>query len=71
MTIRAEPALNSSRAIIVTAWGAVRSPMPIMTAPLPIGMTSPPSTVARPQSWSASPCHTLTPPVSANIGWKR
>jgi hypothetical protein len=36
-TNRAKPALNSSRAFIVTAWGDVRSPSPIVTAPLPIG----------------------------------
>ena len=45
----ADPARNSDRAIHSTAWGVVRSPMPIITAPLPIGCTSPPSTWQRPQ----------------------
>ena len=66
----AEPARNSDRAIHSTACGVVRSPMPIITAPLPIGCTSPPSTWARPQS-------SLTPPSqmgnfsAANIGLNR
>ena len=40
----APPCLKSSSATWNTAWRVVRSPMPISTTPLPIGMTSPPST---------------------------
>ncbi len=39
-------------------WREERSPMPINTTPLPIGITSPPSRVALPCSWSGSPYHT-------------
>jgi hypothetical protein len=39
---------NSDRAIQITACGVVRSPIPIITVPFPIGCTSPPSTWQRP-----------------------
>jgi len=69
-TTRAEPARNSERAIQSTAWGVVRSPMPIITVPLPIGCTSPPSTWARPQSWAAPPSQ-IGNSSPVNIGWNR
>ncbi|CAM5651461.1 hypothetical protein SVIOM342S_08085 [Streptomyces violaceorubidus] len=43
--VRAEPAANSLWASISTAWGVVRSLMPMSTAPLPMTRTSPPSMV--------------------------
>ena len=47
--------LKSSAATWNTACRVVRSPMPMSTTPLPIGMTSPPSTVAAPNDSSLSP----------------
>ncbi len=41
----ADPAANSLWASISTAWGVVRSLIPISTAPLPMTRTSPPSMV--------------------------
>ena len=45
----------------------IGSLMPMRTTPLPIGITSPPSSVARPWSCVGSPHHTLTLP--AKSGW--
>ena len=58
---------NSVAASWLIACRDVRSLMPIRTLPLPIGMTSPPSSVARPQSWVGSPHQTFTLP--AKSGW--
>ena len=66
----AEPARNSARAMIRTAWGVVRSPMPIITVPLPMGCTSPPSTWQLPQSSSAPPSQ-IGNSSAVNIGWNR
>ncbi|CPU64401.1 Uncharacterised protein [Mycobacteroides abscessus] len=44
----------------------MRSLIPTSTAPLPTGMTSPPSSVAWPQSCSGSPHHTVD---SRYSGW--
>ena len=46
------PCLKYLRARTSTPCGVVRSPMPIITAPLPITRMSPPSTVAG--SWCSS-----------------
>src|SRR6516225_4567349 len=67
-TCLADPARNNDRAIHNTACGVVRSPIPIITVPLPIGCTSPPSTWHRPQSSSDPPSHTGNS-SAANIGW--
>ena len=48
----------------------VRSPIPIITVPLPTGCTSPPSTWQRPQSSSAPPSQTGNS-SAANTGWNR
>ena len=69
-TWRADPARNSDRAIHSTACGVVRSPMPIITVPLPIGCTSPPSTWHRPQSSSIPPSQ-MGNFSAANIGLNR
>jgi len=66
----AAPATNSDRAIHTTACGVVRSPMPIITVPLPIGCTSPPSTWQRPQL-SSDPPSQMGNSSAANIGWNR
>ena len=67
ITRSAAPFLNSAAASWLMPWREVRSLMPIRTMPLPIGITSPPSTVARPWSWVGSPHQTLTLP--AKSGW--
>ena len=67
MTRSAAPFLNSVAASWLIAWRDVRSLMPISTLPLPIGITSPPSSVARPWSLVGSPHQTLTLP--AKSGW--
>ncbi|MDT4864017.1 hypothetical protein FQZ97_987600 [compost metagenome] len=64
------PAANRAFASCPTACGVLRSPMPIKTTPLPIGMMSPPSSVAGPWSTSGSPHHTGKP-ACANSGWCR
>ena len=77
ITRSAAPLANSALAIcsIIRPW--VRSLIPISTAPLPIGITSPPSIEARPKSWvssrSSSPrCgYQNSKSASANIGWAR
>ena len=51
MTRSAASFLNKVAATWLIAWREVRSLMPISTLPLPIGITSPPSRVARPWSW--------------------
>ena len=67
MTRSAAPCANSAPASWLIACREVRSLMPISTLPLPMGMTSPPSSVARPQSLVGSPHHTFTLP--AKSGW--
>jgi hypothetical protein len=49
------PVVNSAWASISTAIGVVRSPMPIITAPLPSTCTSPPSMLADRYAASSSP----------------
>ena len=56
--------------MISTDWGVVRSPMPIITVPLPMGWTSPPSTVQWPQSCSTPPSQ-MGNSSASNIGWNR
>ena len=51
----------------LTACGEVRSPMPTSTTPLPMGITSPPSSVARPWWWSGSPHHSVTAGPTARL----
>jgi hypothetical protein len=63
----AAPLSNSAFATWLIAWREVRSLMPISTLPLPIGITSPPSMVARPWSAVGSPHQTFTLP--AKSGW--
>jgi hypothetical protein len=41
--------------------------MPISTVPLPIGMTSPPSSVDAPYDWSESPYQIFV--LSLKLGW--
>ena len=67
ITRSAAPLANSVAASWLMAWREVRSLMPISTMPLPMGMTSPPSSVARPWSAVGSPHQTLTLP--AKSGW--
>ncbi len=67
ITRSAAPFLNSVAASWLMAWREVRSLMPMSTLPLPMGMTSPPSSVARPWSCVGSPHQTLTLP--AKSGW--
>jgi hypothetical protein len=67
ITLSAAPLANSSAATWVMAWREVRSLMPMSTLPLPIGITSPPSSVAMPWSTVGSPHHTLTLPEKS--GW--
>ena len=67
MTRSAAPFANAVAASWVIACRDDRSPMPTITAPLPIGITSPPSSVARPQFCSGSPHHVVAPMKS---GWK-
>jgi hypothetical protein len=77
MTRSAAPAANSALATcsIIRAWD--RSLMPMSTAPLPIGMTSPPSSDASPKSViSSRPSgpsagYQKAKSASANIGWAR
>jgi hypothetical protein len=66
----AASARNSDRAIQTTACGVVRSPIPIITVPLPIGCTSPPSTWQRPQS-SSDPPSQIGNSSAVYIGWNR
>ncbi len=68
MTRSAASLRNSSSAIWPTAWWVVRSPIPISTTPLPIGMTSPPSMLAPVTSSSVSPNQILKSPA-LNSGW--
>ena len=49
------PVVNSAWASSSTAIGVVRSPMPIITAPLPSTCTSPPSMLAGRYASSSSP----------------
>jgi hypothetical protein len=67
ITRSAAPCLNSAAASWLMAWREVRSLMPISTLPLPMGITSPPSSVARPWSLVGSPHQTFTLP--AKSGW--
>ena len=67
ITRSAAPFLNSVAASWLMACRDVRSLMPISTLPLPIGITSPPSSVAMPWSCKGSPHQTLTLP--AKSGW--
>ncbi len=77
ITRSAAPCANSALAIcsIIRPW--VRSLMPMSTAPLPIGMTSPPSSDARPKSAisnrPSSPTggYQNSKSAPANIGWAR
>ena len=55
ITRLAAPRANSDRANWLTACGDVRSPMPTSTTPLPMGITSPPSSEASPWSMSGLP----------------
>ena len=68
MTRSAAPFSNSRSATWFTAWRVVRSPMPISTTPLPIGMTSPPSIEVLPQSSSLSP-HQISNSFLVKAGW--
>ena len=53
-------------------WAVVRSLMPMATAPLPIGMMSPPSELTRPNdSPSSSREYQNSKPALRNEGWKR
>ncbi|MNN84085.1 hypothetical protein D3C81_2012070 [compost metagenome] len=68
MTSLTAPLANRFCASWPMAWREVRSPMPISTMPLPIGITSPPSRVALPWFLSGSPYQTWkSAPV--NCGW--
>ena len=62
ITRSAASAANRAEATCVIACRDVRSLIPISTTPLPTGMMSPPSNVARPQSSSGSP-HQIVEPV--------
>jgi hypothetical protein len=66
-TRSAAPSANRAAANWVIACREVRSLIPTATAPLPIGITSPPSRVAVPHSRSGSP-HQMRAPE--NCGWK-
>jgi hypothetical protein len=64
ITRSAAPFLKSAAATWLIAWRQVRSLVPISTLPLLIGITSPPSNVARPWSFVGSPHQTVTFPAS-------
>ena len=66
ITRSAAPRSNSASATCVIACRDVRSLMPTSTVPLPTGITSPPSSVARWWSVSGSPHQTVEPTKS---GW--
>jgi hypothetical protein len=66
ITRSAAPFAKSEAASCVIACREERSLMPTSTTPLPAGITSPPSSVARPQSCSGSPHQTSAPTKS---GW--
>ena len=70
MTFVAPPRANSERARFSTPIAVLRSPSPIITAPLPSTWMSPPSSVA---GWcdASSPPYQMSKSCSANIGWNR
>ena len=75
ITRSAPPFANRERATCSIIRACERSLMPIRTVPLPIGCTSPPSSEARPKSWtskrpsSPSSGYQYSKSASANIGW--
>ena len=75
ITRSAAPLANSALAICSIIRPCVRSLMPMSTAPLPIGITSPPSIEASPKSAiskrPSAPCggYQNSKSASANIGW--
>ncbi|MNN53962.1 hypothetical protein D3C81_1687500 [compost metagenome] len=68
MTFSTALFLNRFTASCAMAWRDERSPMPINTTPLPMGITSPPSRVALPCSLSGSP-YQIWKSALVNSGW--
>ena len=76
ITRSAAPLANSALATCSIIRACERSLMPMSTAPLPIGMTSPPSSDASPKSGlqpavGPSAGYQNSKSASANIGWAR